>query len=128
MLDLLGDREAPRVPLDPRLRRVLDAIRRTLPDCPTNEELATIAQLSPGRLMHVFKDQLGLPIRRFVLWSRIRQATACLAEGGTLTEAAHAAGFADSAHLSRTFREMFGLPPSRILERSRIVQGESWRA
>ena len=32
--------------------------------------------------------------------------------GDTLSSAAHAAGFADSAHLSRTARTMFGLPPS----------------
>jgi len=30
----------------------------------------------------------------------------------TLSGAAHAAGFADAAHLSRTARTMFGLPPS----------------
>ena len=33
---------------------------------------------------------------------------------GTLTEAAHAAGFSDSAHLSHTFRRMFGLAPSQL--------------
>jgi AraC-like DNA-binding protein len=37
------------------------------------------------------------------------------AAGRPLTEAAHAAGFADSAHLSRTFRRMFGLPAT-VLE------------
>ena len=35
--------------------------------------------------------------------------------GGDLTEAALAAGFSDAAHLSRTFRAMFGLSPSLLL-------------
>jgi AraC family transcriptional regulator len=35
-------------------------------------------------------------------------------DGQTLSAAAHAAGFADSAHLSRTARTMFGLPPSLL--------------
>jgi AraC-like DNA-binding protein len=36
------------------------------------------------------------------------------AAGGSLTDAAHEAGFADSAHLSRTFRRMFGVAPSSL--------------
>jgi len=36
-------------------------------------------------------------------------------EGASLTEAAHAAGFFDSAHFSRTFRQTFGFAPSTVL-------------
>ena len=32
--------------------------------------------------------------------------------GASLSTAAHAAGFADSAHLARTSRRMIGIPPS----------------
>ena len=39
---------------------------------------------------------------------------AVLAGGRSLTEAAHEAGFADSAHFSRTFRRMFGLPAAAL--------------
>jgi AraC-like DNA-binding protein len=38
-----------------------------------------------------------------------------VAAGGSLTEAAHAAGFASSAHLSSTFKGMFGLTASDLL-------------
>jgi AraC-like DNA-binding protein len=38
-----------------------------------------------------------------------------LARSATLTEAAHAAGFASSAHFSTAFRAMFGLSPSGLL-------------
>ena len=38
-----------------------------------------------------------------------------VAAGGNLTEAAHAAGFASSAHLSCTFKRMFGLSASTLL-------------
>jgi AraC-like DNA-binding protein len=32
----------------------------------------------------------------------------------SLTQAAQEAGFADSAHLSRTFKRMFGLPAASL--------------
>ncbi|RIH93508.1 AraC family transcriptional regulator [Meiothermus granaticius] len=42
--------------------------------------------------------------------------------GVSLTEAAHTAGFADSAHLSRVYRATFGLKPSPVFGNSRLVQ------
>jgi AraC-like DNA-binding protein len=36
------------------------------------------------------------------------------AEGKSLTEAAHQAGFSDSAHFSRTFKRTFGLPATTL--------------
>ena len=50
--------------------------------------------------------------RPYVLWLRIECALARYVAGKTLTEASHAAGFADSAHLSRTFKRMFGVAPA----------------
>jgi AraC-like DNA-binding protein len=64
---------------------------------------------------------VGIPFRRFVLWSRMRQAVASTQAGRDLTEAAVDAGFSDSAHLSRTFRAMFGLSPSMVLPLAEIV-------
>jgi len=43
-------------------------------------------------------------------------------QGESLTEAAHNAFFSDSAHLSRTFRRMYGITLSGILKNSRFVQ------
>lgn len=68
---------------------------------------------STARLTHLFTDQVGLPLRRYVLWLRLMTALRAVADGADLTAAAHAAGFADSAHLTRTCRAMFGLAPRR---------------
>lgn len=48
------------------------------------------------------------------LWLRLQRAVELFAAGTPLTEAAHAAGFADSAHLSRTFRRMFGIAAATL--------------
>jgi AraC-like DNA-binding protein len=39
--------------------------------------------------------------------------------GGSWTDAAHEAGFADSAHLNRTFRRMLGLSPTALAVQQR---------
>ncbi|MFC9993844.1 helix-turn-helix domain-containing protein [Nocardia sp. NPDC127526] len=77
-------------------------------------ELAARVGISASRLTHLFTAQVGLPLRRYVLWLRLVIARNAVADGAGLTTAAHAAGFADSAHLTRTCREIFGLPPSAL--------------
>ena len=77
-------------------------------------EVAARVDISASRLTHLFTDQVGIPLRRYVLWLRLRIAMTRVQAGDDLTGAAHAAGFADSAHLTRTCRQMFGLPPSVI--------------
>ncbi|MGV9616652.1 helix-turn-helix transcriptional regulator [Nocardia xishanensis] len=75
-------------------------------------ELARAVHLSESRLAHVFSAELGLPFRPYLRWLRMQRAAELLAAGHSLTEVAHQAGFADSAHLTRVCRSMFGAPPS----------------
>jgi AraC-like DNA-binding protein len=55
-----------------------------------------------------------MPLRTYVLWRRLLQVWTLLMQGQSLSQAAHAVGFADSAHLSRTSRTMFGTTPSAL--------------
>lgn len=75
-------------------------------------DLAQRVRLSESRLGHLFSAEVGLPFRAYVRWLRMRHAIRIVAAGQTLTEAAHAAGFADSAHLNRVCHSMFGAAPS----------------
>jgi AraC-like DNA-binding protein len=56
----------------------------------------------------LFVEQTGLPFRTYLLWLRLMRGLEAFASGASLTDAALDAGFADSAHFSRTFRRMFG--------------------
>jgi len=62
-------------------------------------------------MQHLFKARMGVPVRRYVLWARLRGGLEQALAGASLTSAALEAGFSDSAHFSRTFREMFGIAP-----------------
>jgi len=75
--------------------------------------LAKEVGMSKSSFTEKFKRATGLPLRRFVLWRRLYLAVRSVSEGISLTEAAHQAGFSDSAHFSRTMRETFGVSPSQ---------------
>ena len=97
------------------VRKTLALLEQSLDDPPRLDELARRAGVSSTRLVHLFRAQVGLPVRRYILWLRIKRATEAVARGASLTEAAYAAGFADGPHLSRTFRAMFGTNPSLVM-------------
>lgn len=82
---------------------------------PTLGELAARVGISGSRLSHVFTTQVGLPYAAWRRWTRLHQAFAVVRTGGSLTMAAHSAGFADSAHLTRTCRELIGITPTEAL-------------
>ena len=102
-------RHWPRPALDRRLEQALLDIDALLLEKIDALELASRVRLSLSQLERLFGDQVGLSIRCLVLWRRLRLALAMVLRGNNLTDAAHAANFADSAHFSRTVRSMFGI-------------------
>jgi AraC family transcriptional regulator len=107
-----GLRDEPEV--DERIRAVLDHLRRVPSPPPSVAALAGLVHLSESRLQHVFREQVGVPIRRYLLWHRYLTAMSHMADGATATTAAHAAGFADSAHFTRTAKSMNGFTPTKM--------------
>jgi AraC-like DNA-binding protein len=84
--------------------------------------LARCVHLSPSRFRHLWRLEMGMSVQSYLRWQRLLAALRTSAYGASLTEAAHAAGFADSAHLTRVCRATFGLPPARIFKNSHAVQ------
>lgn len=92
-----------------RVRRMSAWAARRLDTAVSLTEAAAHVGLSTGRARHLFVEETGLPFRTYLLWRRLMRATEIFSAGSSLTDAAHGAGFSDSAHLSRTFRRMFGI-------------------
>lgn len=101
---------------DPRINSLLNKLQHISQEKITIDDLAQAVNLSESRLAHLFKEQTGTPIRRYVLWLKLRRAIKMIIAGSSFTNAAHQSGFADSAHLSRTYRQMFGISPSELLK------------
>src|SRR5262245_52259753 len=99
---------------DPRIERAVAHINANLSGLLSLNEVAKEAYLSPSRFRHLFVEQTGMALRPYILWRRFLRVWELLMAGETLSMAAHSAGFADAAHLTRTSRRMFGLAPSTI--------------
>lgn len=99
--------------LDPRIARAVEALDRV--DATVHECAARVG-LSDSRLTHLMVEELGAPPRAWRAWLRLRRAVrASLSPASNLTRAAHEAGFTDSAHLTRTCKQLAGVLPSQML-------------
>jgi AraC family transcriptional regulator len=101
--------------VDPRVERAIAWVRARLDGPLSLTEAAAAAHLSPSRFRHLFVAQTGVSFRAYVLWARVEAAVGAAMSGRSWTVAAQAAGFADSAHLSRTCRRMFGFAPATLI-------------
>jgi len=99
---------------DPRIVKWIAWLAPRLDEAVSLSDAAKFIGLSPGRARHLFVQQTGLPFRTYLLWLRLMRAVEIYVGRASLTEAAHGAGFADSAHLSRTFRRMFGIAAASL--------------
>jgi AraC-like DNA-binding protein len=104
----------PQKPTDPRILKALDWIARHVDEPLSLANAAGAAGLSESRFRHLFVAETGVAFRPYVLWTRLNRALEMGFGGTSWTEAAHATGFADSAHLTRTCRRMYGLFPTSL--------------
>lgn len=107
--------------IDPRIVKAIDLIHKTVDENLTLSDLEHEVGLAPSRLTELFKQQTGLPIRRFRLWHRLYTTVLARAEGKTLTEAAIESGFNDSSHFNRTFRSMLGVTPRCLFSKANLI-------
>lgn len=106
---------------DPRIVRAIQLIRKSHDQNVSVEWIARQVGLSASRLGELFKEVMGMPIRRFRLWHRFYVTAARLNEGAAFTDAALAAGFADYAQFSRTYRQLAGGKPSEARDNTEVL-------
>lgn len=113
---------APR--LSPRDRRLVDAAKARLhAELDQNLALTAVAAelgASPFRLMRTFRAATGLSVRAWRRRARVLEALARIAAGeDDLGALAVRVGFAHHSHLTDSFREVLGAPPSELRRRVR---------
>jgi AraC-like DNA-binding protein len=74
-------------------------------------DIAVAAGLPPFQLFRAFKQTMNMSPHTYQRQVRIRFAIGLIRLGHPLHHAAHAAGFADQAHMTRCFRSTIGVTP-----------------
>lgn len=87
------------------------------PACaPDLEALAQAQDRHRTTLVKQFARRYGLPPQAWLRNWRVARARVLLRGGLPLADAAQAVGFADQAHLTRVFKQVYGSPPGVLLK------------
>jgi AraC-like DNA-binding protein len=93
-------------PVHPQLRHALELVSSSAPGEIRITSVAGAVGLSPDYLGRLCKQQTGLSFSATTRWVRLLAGLRYLAGGGSVTDAAHLAGFADGSHANRACWEM----------------------
>jgi AraC-like DNA-binding protein len=95
------------------LRRVRDLIASRPEERRSAAELERVSGLDRWTLARQFRLAFGTSPSRFRTLRQLDRVRALLGQDVSLAEAALDAGFADQSHMTRHFKQAYGLTPAR---------------
>jgi AraC-like DNA-binding protein len=85
-------------------------------------QLAHVTGLSPFHLVRVFHQTVGLPPHAYLNQIRLKHAKELLLAGRPIVSVAYDVGFTDQSHLTRRFKQIYGVTPGHIFSKRKNVQ------
>jgi AraC-like DNA-binding protein len=108
---------------DPRVARMINFLDNHELDYKVMmKTLQELVFLSESRLSHLFKENVGISLKKYLLWSKLKKTIhQHLSENEDLFTSLIEAGFYDQPHFSKAFKTMLGVNPTKVYN-SRTVQ------
>jgi AraC-like DNA-binding protein len=94
------------------LSAIRDYLQSHLDEQVSTAALSRFSGLTESHLIRAFHREFGLPPHAYHMQLRLAQACEALASGLSVATVAYECGFADQSHLSRKFKQAYGLTPA----------------
>ncbi len=108
--------------LDERIITLLEKLQNC--DCydHTIDSFAKSVCLSSSRLSHLFREQIGVPLKSYIIFHQLEKAFTVLLNGANITDAAMLAGFDSPSHFAATVKKWMGTPVSASMKDSDFLK------
>lgn len=103
--------------LDERIQDVIEKINSSNGLGHTINDLAEVCYLSSTRFTHLFRNEVGLSVMRYIKWIKLISAARYIIYNDVnIKNVAYKFEFADESHFSRSFKNTFGINIKKVLE------------
>ncbi|NGM48957.1 AraC family transcriptional regulator [Caulobacter sp. 602-2] len=113
----------PRLPRDPRVRRICDALRIAPADDRDIDAWAQVAGMSRRTFTRAFRAETGMGFTTWRQQLRMTEAAARLEAGQSVKQAAQDLGFTSASSFVTLFQRSFGVSPGRYAATTAQVRG-----
>jgi transcriptional regulator GlxA family with amidase domain len=104
--------------MDHRIKTVMELMEANLQRKMPMAELARAVNLSPWRLSHLFKNEIGLPPLQYLKALRMEKARVLVASTFlSIKQITNIVGARDESHFIKDFRRAYGLTPTQYRTR-----------
>lgn len=103
--------------MDRRIRRVRSVLDEQYRDPPPLDQLASVVGLSGSRLAHLFRDDVGMSIRAYIVDRRLAMAAMLIVQTDErISQIAYSVGFGDVSNFNHSFKQRYGMSPTKYRE------------
>lgn len=88
----------------------------------TIENFAKSVCLSSSRLSHLFRKQIGIPLKSYLLFHQLEKAFEALLNGTNVSGAAMLAGFDSPSHFAATVKKWMGISAHASIKDSEFLK------
>lgn len=92
---------------------IVDYVAEHLTEPITLEMLANELFISSKYISSVFRKNMGMTLREYIITKRVENAKKLLSEGKNVSEACELSGFGDYSNFIRTFTQIAGISPGK---------------
>jgi AraC family transcriptional regulator of arabinose operon len=110
---------------DPRVQRIIRLIAQDFQRKITTNEMAQSVNLSPSRIRHLFRDEMGVSLRQYLKAQRMSKARELLETTFlNVEEIILRVGVKDKSHFAKDFKKAYGFSPLRY--RTHFMKDENF--
>ena len=103
--------------MDRRIRRVRSVLDEQYRDPPSVHDLAAMVGLSASRLAHLFRQEVAMSIRSYIVARRLYMAALLIKQTDErISQIAYGVGFNDVSNFNHAFKKRFGASPGDYRE------------
>ncbi len=116
-----------RITQDVLYQNICDYIEHNIDEDLSLDNIANHFFLSKFYISHVFKDNIGISLHKYIAKKRLQLCRDAILSGESMSEACNNYGFDDYSNFYRAFKKEFGISPRELAKSAKLNTSDAYK-